>query len=122
MLDPLCSVAVVVHSLALLSECGLISATMVITANSGNATVSTFFFLCGSLAITLFCFVLSFVGLAKFLRLSMHMTRRMAESVRGAARTSAGSAAAARLEQGTGGERRTGGTVARASNAIVPIA
>ena len=73
---------------ALFCESGLIATTMALTATNEKASVSTFLFLCGSLFITVLCFIASLVGISHILRAASVTTRRMAESVRGALRPS----------------------------------
>ena len=115
---------------ALISESGLIATTMALTATNDEASVSTFLFLCGSLSITVLCFIASLVGISHILRAASATTRRMAESVRSAVHASSVAArrsfsvAGPRPNRGSGfsfdGRRSFAGPRANRSS-VVPI-
>ena len=68
-----CRASTALHVVALFCESGLIATTMALTATNDEASVSTFLFLCGSLFITVLCFIASLVGISHILRAALSL-------------------------------------------------
>ena len=78
------------HAVEMICECGIIAATMAVTIHSQNATMSTFLFLCASMAVAVVCFCLTIVNIAQMRRAATAIVRRVTASFHGMHQSAAG--------------------------------